>query len=367
MPKSDEEPDGTQSPSKKKKRTWQDCMGHRNTVFGPSLGFAFPSLNLLVLGDYHTAEERLRPGTPQTVLDLVRRLSESRPIDVFVEDARPLPHWSTDMMRIYANQRRKNCSRDVCAPPDFAEAPPNGSGEQRSTLAGVNEYLFMCGRVDEMCPVMGSKVHRVDIRPDLLIRKPDGSLHRVTDDRHFVAAEPREVQGFLGRLVDDPIDAAGLAAASGLSANVLAPVCSNLSAWRREHATQYEAFSAWWKEEALAVYDPRTNDPRLVSSPDYYEMWVRLPDRRRSLLFTIYTNALMDAMCISSMVLAGVGQSKRPAVLYVGCAHAEVVSLYFRLHAECVEAAQNCGRLRDGVQKFVEFPDGAIDAFVRAR
>ena len=346
-----------------------------NTIIGPSLGYIHVHpFRILLLGDYHTPIDSKRPtmltNRLPTTLNIISHLASRVPIHIFLEDSTFIRHTS-ETKRLCTEQRDKQCSATTCERLRLEDTSPNGSSNHPSTLRGLNEYLFMCGRDQRICPLNEeSRVHRIDIRAQLFVQTSNGGIMQVTDDRSFTTSNVDIVCDSL-RLLIHTRNAQSVALKSGVSPSVLNPVCLALHKWQKLRPSEYRSFQDWWYDRAIGIYDPRHRSPGFACSTDYANMWndIHLTQgQRRSLLFTICTNAIMDAMCIASIMLNYILYARDPPLLvvYLGCAHAELTNDYFRIvHTSIpIEAIQNADHLTP-VSKLIDFPAGKLDKFLQ--
>ena len=155
--------------------------------------------------------------------------------------------------------------------------------------------------------------------------------------------------------------------ASGISLPVSKSACEELEKWYLHDAMAYSEFARWWKQKVIYTYDPRQRHADFAFSIDYNRMWNYDGARSRQLLFTIITNALLDAVCISRMMY--VQHFENLCLVYAGCAHAEIVNFYFStVHAsKPVEALQNADRLTTSVTKIIDFPHGTFKKMIQRK
>jgi len=342
-----------------------------NTIIGPSLGYIhFNPFRILILGDYHTPIGSQKDGVLSnrlpTMLNVLSELASHFAVHVFLEDSLIIRDTS-ETKRLFAKQHSKRCSANTCESLRLEDTSPNGSGTNPSTLRGLNEYLFMCGRNERICPLNSeSYVHRIDIRAQLFVQTASGGVIQVTDDRCFNTVDAERVLTSLCQLVQTR-NAHMVALKSHVALNVLDSVCQTLERWQKSTPIAYMAFKEWWCNRAIGVYDPRQQSLGFACSLDYSKMWQAVPpEKRQTLLFTICTNAIMDAMCIASMMINHIEcTSDHAQVVYVGCAHAELINDYFRVvHTSMpIEATQNADLLAH-VYKMVDFPNGQLHEFM---
>jgi len=151
-----------------------------DSISGPSLAYGFfdTPFKLLILGDYHTASDS------NSFFEFLERASQKRFIDVYIEDAEFVGS-TTDLVDTFESQSGSKCDESGCSPWMAHEMESRVQASGTNTLRGAIEFLFMCGRDHRICPLKRGAVHRVDLRPQLLVKKANGAVVQMIDDRTF--------------------------------------------------------------------------------------------------------------------------------------------------------------------------------------
>lgn len=327
---------------------------------GPSMGYGFfeTRFKLLILGDFHTPMETT--DLQNSIFDFLSTSSRKHSLDIYLEDV-PFIGKTTEMETLYRQQKELTCNEDVCHPLKIEQIDVNGTKKEKvSTLRGLVEYLFTCGRDDRICPLSKTNVHRMDIRAQVLIKKANGEVVQVVDDRGFLLTPgnfTREMTKF--KEITQP---QVIALHTGVSYPLIKSACSILNALP---APVFQTLFRWWLDKIQNTYAPWVLDPSFVFSREYHRSWAHQTDEtsRRALLHLITTNAIMDLCCIAKMLANNVMEHGKCSVVYSGCAHAECVADFFKSYGKHEEALENKNKLQP-VTKFVTFSENLRRAFL---
>jgi hypothetical protein len=276
---------------------------------------------------------------------------------VYLEDKEVIA-LTTDIVKTTKDQTSAKCQNEVCSR-WTADEMITTEVHRKNTLQVAIEFLFMCGRDQRICPLKRGKVHRMDLRPQLVVKRADGSLVQMIDDRTF-NIKPHTFTHCM-RLFVSHRNPQHIWRRTKLSFGLIKRVCEILDEFRASTPYMYRILSDWWMKMVRNEYPPWRRVSKAFSE-EYNDAWVHFdgqPTRRRDLLHLITTNALMDLTCIARMVQNNCLSPATYSVVYVGCAHAECISDFFLQFGPCDQAIENEFKLKP-VQKQVSFGDGKL-------
>lgn len=326
-------------------------------IYGPSLGYIAKKGNvcILILGDKHTPLPETQ--NENTIHRFLQDLSRSTPLSLYIEDV-PFIAPTTAMREVYEQQKNKVCTNDVCRPVQADEIDPNGAQGRKSTLQGLNEFLFTCERDSRICPLdKRSSVSRVDQRAQQIIIAQDERVVQVVDDRSFKFDENNCEASFvhLCNIVDHRQPQLAHYQ-TGISLPFLKVVCDSLNDVQGNGL--FDKLKSWWQKQVLNTYAPWKKNEDFMFSKEYNLSWTEFPRGRRALLHLIMTNALMDLYCVSKLIGDRRLDDDGLTVVYLGCAHAESIASFFRyLNDFCMYPSKTNVTNFDDMEKYVEFSD----------
>jgi hypothetical protein len=322
-----------------------------DSISGPSLAYGFfdTPFKLLILGDYHTGSD------VNSFFSFLEKASQKHALDVYIEDVEFIG-LTTDLANTFASQRAAKCTGATCSAWRADEMKVNGiQSMTKNTLRGAIEFLFMCGRDNHICPLKRGNVYRIDLRPQLLVKKANGRVVQMIDDRTFTMSPDTFVRD-MGLFVTNR-NPQFISVQTKLSFGLIKRVCQIMDGLFQQDPSAYGTLTRWWLEMIRTSYPPWILTSHAFSA-EYNGAWnyfANASTKRRDLLHLIATNALMDMTCIATMMRNGCTTSGKFGVVYVGCAHAECIADFFRQFGPCEEAIQNEFKLQP-VHKIVQFP-----------
>lgn len=321
-----------------------------STVSGPSLGYGFfeSPFKLLILGDYHTT-------SPENSLpSFLEKVSAKHDIDVYIEDVEFIGITS-DMANIFAQQRKANCKENVCSPLQSATIHPNGTRTgKENTLRGTIEFLFMCGKDDRICPLKNGNVYRVDLRAQLLVNT-GGVITQFIDNRAFDVLPSTFVEKM--KRFATSCNSQFISIETQLPLALTKRVCQVLDELLKSLPKLHSVLLNWWVEMVETAYSPWLLNESFIFSEEYNAAWKSFGssrEKKKDLLHLISTNALMDLTTIAQMLRNDCMAPGKRVIVYVGCAHAEIIADFFKKFGICENAIENEFKLKPA-RKTVHF------------
>lgn len=333
-----------------------------DSISGPSLGYGFfdTPFKLLILGDYHSVGEDHSTSEHNCLFSFLQKASHKNKIDVYIEDAE-FVGYTTDLANTFKSQRDSKCDENGCSAWQSQEMERRVQASGKNTLRGAIEFLFMCGRDLRICPLKRGVVHRVDLRPRLLVRKADGTVVQMIDDRTFYLTPSNFVDRM--QLFVTNSHPQLICMQTGVSFDVAKRVCTIMRELFEAQPEMYKVLTEWWSHMIRNEYPPWNRVSKSFSQ-DYNDAWRhyhKQPDQRKNLLHLVTTNSLMDIACIATMLKNECMSKGKFGVVYVGCAHAECIADFFRRFGVCEEAVENAYKLRP-VRKTIHFPSKSLSS-----
>lgn len=325
------------------------------SISGPSLGFGFfdTPFKLLILGDYHSGTD------VNSLFEFLEKASQKHSLEVYIEDIE-FVGLTTDLINTFRSQKDSKCDKNGCSPWKPHEMKATQSIE-KNTLRSAIEFLFMCGRDNRICPLKKGNVYRVDLRPQLIVKKANGMIVQMIDDRTF-SITPETFADCMELFITHK-NPQYISMRTRLSFPLIKRVCQILEELYTCNPSMYNTLSEWWLKMIHTEYPPWMRVSKAFSE-EYNDAWnyfSKESNQRLNLLHLITTNSLMDITCIATMLKNECMASGKVGIVYVGCAHAECIADFFRQFGPCEEAIQNEFRLRP-VQKTIHFPSTKLSS-----
>lgn len=327
-----------------------------DSISGPSLGYGFfdTPFKLLILGDYHSTSKK------NSLFEFLEKASQKNVIDVYIEDAEFVGS-TTDLVNTFKSQRDSKCNEHGCSPWQSREMEAQVQAGGKNTLRGAIEFLFMCGRDHRICPLKRGTVHRVDLRPRLLVKKANGTVVQMIDDRTFKIT-PHSFVSCMELFVTNK-NPQYICIQTGLSFAVIKRACTLIRELWETQPDMYKTLTEWWLHMIRNEYPPWIRVSKSFSR-EYNNAWhhyQKEPDQRQNLLHLVTTNCLMDIACIATMLKNECTSKGKFGVVYAGCAHAECIADFFQLFGPCEEAIENEYKLQP-IRKEVHFPSKKLSS-----
>jgi hypothetical protein len=305
---------------------------------------------MLILGDYHTPYDE-QASNLRDISKMLETITKHTEVDVYIEDV--LYIGATTELKIqYEKQKSVACDADTCKRMTWNDFDM----ERECTLKNVNRFLTTCSRDDRICPLQLGNVYRVDIRAQTLLQKENNDIIQVVDDRSIKI----DIHGFTQymRYFVYHDNSQFVSLTTGIDHKVVKSLLEMLLSLKRKCERQHDMLCAWWLMRIQDSYNPLVLNKRFMFSEDYYGVWQQHrndEDSQQRVLNTIVGNAIMDLSCIAQLLINDAIEGKT-SLVYVGCAHAEIIAAFFSHHyVPCEPAIENEFRLNP-VKKHVHFP-----------